>query len=339
MHQRRISDIGERKVVELFKRLFPKGEHILEAYDDAWCFRRNGHYFTVSTDMLVGRTDVPPTMTLKQAARKAIVMGASDIASKGHRPAFYFLSIGLRSDMKLGDLRQIVEGVSIGIYENGGKLVGGDTNETDDLIINVTTIGIGKNKPIPRRLGKSGDVIATTGKFGGPPSGVLTLLGKAKKPSFGWRGILESTIMPRAQVLAGVLLAEANFLSGSTDSSDGLSSSLYNMAMNSRNGVLLEEVPLLEGVKEFAFANHLDPIDLALNGGEEYHLIFSVKKKHWEDALRLARINHFELIMIGEVIDRPGVWMKDERGILSKIKPKGWQHFLRNRWISKYGAN
>ena len=324
---RTVSDIGEMRVIQLFKAIFPRGKHLLEAYDDAWSFRSPGYYVTVSTDMLVAKTDVPPSMTIGQAARKIIVMGASDIASKGHRPSFYLLSLGLRADMKLSALHQAMEGVRMGVKENGGELVAGDTNEAEDFIANITTVGIGKNRPVPRKFGKVGDIIATTGRFGGPPAGLSVLLGRAKKPERGWQRILDSVVMPRAQVLAGTLLAEAGVLSGSTDSSDGLSTSLHNMSVNSEYGALIEKIPVLEGVEEFAALNQLNAIDLALNGGEEYHLVLSVKKERWEEAILLSKRNRFDLFRIGEVISRHGTWRKGEGGILLRIEPKGWEHF------------
>jgi thiamine-monophosphate kinase len=324
---RTISNIGEEGVIRLFKTLFPRGRHILENYDDAWCFLLNGQYVTISTDMLVSETDIPPGMTMAQAARKAVVMGISDIVSKGHRPSFYLMSLGLRPDMTELALHQALGGIHKAIKEYGGQLVGGDTNEADQFIANITTVGVGRNAPVPRRLGKVGDIIATTGRFGGPPAGLSVLLGRAKRPARGWHKILDSVVMPRAQVLAGPTLAEAGVLSGSTDSSDGLSSSLYNMGVNSDHGAFIEKIPLLEGVQEFASLNDLDSLDLALNGGEEYHLVLSIKKDRWEMASNIADRSGFDLIRIGRVTSPRGIWMKDGKGRLFRIRPGGWQHF------------
>jgi len=229
--------------------------------------------------------------------------------------------------MELSSLHQAMEGVKMGVTENGGELVAGDTNEAEDFIANITTVGIGKNRPVPRRFGKIGDVIATTGRFGGPPAGLSVLLGRTRMPERGWKKILDSVIMPRAQVLAGTLLAEADVLSGSTDSSDGLSTSLHNMSVNSEHGVLIDEIPILDGVEEFAALNRLNAIDLALNGGEEYHLVLSIKKECWEEAILLSKRNRFDLFRIGEVISRPGTWRKGEQGISSRIESRGWEHF------------
>lgn len=324
---RTISNIGEEGVIRLFKTLFPRGRHILENYDDAWCFLFNGYYVTISTDMLVSETDIPPGMTMGQATRKAVVMGISDIVSKGHRPSFYLMSLGLRPDMTELALHQALGGIHKAIKEYGGQLVGGDTNEAGQLIVNITTVGVGRNAPVPRRFGKVGDIIATTGGFGGPPSGLLVLFGKAERPPTGWRKIYESVMMPMAQLSAGVLLAEEAVLSGCTDSSDGLSTSLCNMAINSNHGAFIETIPLLEGVQAFAALNKLDPIHLALNGGEEYHLIFSIRRDLWQRALEVSRSNQFNIIRIGQVIPQKGVWMRDERKRTVRIQSRGWQHF------------
>jgi len=321
--------LGELEVIGLFKELWRPRKSILQKYDDAWAFKIRGAYVTVSTDMLVERTDVPPGMTYELAARKAVVMSSSDIASKGHAPTYHLASVGVRSNTTSRKIREIVAGIRQGIAECGGELIGGDTNEAPELTLSMTTLGIRETRPIPRILGKEGDIVATTGGFGGPPSGLLILLGRATRPRRGLRGLIDAALRPKAHVKAGVSLAGAAVLSGSTDSSDGLSASLHNMMINCDRGAVLQQIPYVRGLEEFAADNGLDPLNLAMNGGEEYNLVLSVKRSEWRKALRVADSEGFELHRLGKVVRTRGLWMLDRQGNKRAIPSGGWSHFER----------
>ena len=328
---RTVVDMGELGVIRSFKKMWHPKKPILQEYDDAWAFKIGETFVTISTDMLVERTDVPPGMTYELAARKAVVMSSSDIASKGHAPVYHLASVGLRSDTTSREVSQIVEGIKKGISECGGELIAGDTNEAGELTLSMTAMGMSKNRPIPRTLGREGDIVATTGKFGGPPAGLLILMGRARGPNRGRKELLQSALRPVAQVRPGVSLSAAGVLSGSTDSSDGLSASLHNMANNSGRGVILEHVPYADHLREFAAVNELDPLDLALNGGEEYHLVLSIKKHTWNRALEVAHENQFELHRVGRVVPNRGLWILDTNGRERAVPRGGWLHFGRRK--------
>ena len=324
-----MADLGELEVIGLFKKLWRPRRPILQKYDDAWAFRMGKEYITVSTDMLVERTDVPPGMTYKLAARKAVVMSSSDVASKGHAPTYHLASVGVRFNTTSRETKEIVAGIHQGIAECGGGLVGGDTNEAQELTLSMTTLGISETRPVPRILGREGDIVATTGEFGGPPSGLLILLGRAARTRRGARGLIDAALRPKAHVKAGVSLAGAAVLSGSTDSSDGLSASLHNMMTNCDRGAVLQQVPYVHGLEDFAADNGLDPLDLAMNGGEEYNLVLSVKRDQWRKALRVADDEGFELHRLGRVVRTKGLWMLDRDGNKHEIPRGGWSHFGR----------
>jgi len=342
-HSRSVVDIGELGVIRLFKRMWQPKRPILQKYDDAWAFRMGRTFVTISTDMLVERTDVPPGMTYELAARKAVIMSSSDIASKGHAPVYHLASLGARPSTTSKEIHQIFAGIRGGISECGGELIAGDTNEAGELTISMTSVGLSKSRPVPRTLGREGDVIATTGKFGGPPAGLLILMSKARVPRRARKEFLEYALRPVAQVGAGVSLSSAGVLSGSTDSSDGLSASLHNMIDNSGRGVILEHVPYVDMLNEFATLNGLDPLDLALNGGEEFHLILSVKKDMWNRALEVAHENRFELHRVGRVVPNRGLWMLDTNLRKHPVPRGGWLHFEKREakasWTSMLTAH
>jgi len=324
MPEKLLSDLGEWKIIELFKK-FSYRSRYLEEYDDAWCLRVNGRYFTFSSDMLVYSTDVPCSMTLEQVGRKAIISSASDIASKGHEPAYFLVALGLPKEMKESEIRKIAKGIKRGIEEVGGKLVAGDTNESKELVISVSVIGYGKFPPVRRTLGNEGNIIATVGEFGNSAAGLMAVLNNLKLPRKLSRSLLKAVNEPRALVKEGILLGRKGILAGSTDSSDGLAVSLYNMAKNSKNlGVLIEHLPASKEAEEFARLFNFNLEDLVLYGGEEYNLVISVKKG--KESLLGDEINDTRVIRIGKVINKRGIWLKKE-GKIIKVENKGWEHF------------
>ncbi|MER3407739.1 MAG: thiamine-phosphate kinase, partial [Nitrososphaera sp.] len=142
-------------------------------------------------DMLVGSTDVPAQMEPWQGARKSVVSCASDLAAKGAAPVAAMISLGLPS---AGISREYVEGLARGFRmaseEFGVKIVGGDTNEANDLVIDCSMIGVVKGGArMPARSGaRPGDAVVVSGKFGYPACGLAVLLGKASAPEPAGKG-------------------------------------------------------------------------------------------------------------------------------------------------------
>src|SRR3989442_12175656 len=117
--------------------------------------------------MLIGSTDVPPGMTLRQAARKAVVATVSDFAAKGVRPKALLVSLGLTSPVKRDVVAELGRGLSQGAREYGCRIIGGDTSKSNDLVIDCIGFGLAKSQTILRRDGaKPGDTMAGPGGFG-----------------------------------------------------------------------------------------------------------------------------------------------------------------------------
>ncbi|MBO3762599.1 MAG: thiamine-phosphate kinase [Thermoproteota archaeon] len=316
--------LGEWKIIDLFKK-FSVRSHYLEKYDDAWCFKVGKKYFSISCDMLVYSTDVPKTMTWKQVGRKAIIMSASDIASKGHKPAYFLVALGIPRILKEKEIKNLIKGIKEGVQEVGGSLVAGDTNESNETVISVTTIGYSYKPPIRRTLGEEGNIIATVGEFGDSAAGLLIALGKLRSPKGVFPSLIKAVNEPKARIKEGITLGRMGILAGATDSSDGLAISLYNMVKNSdKLGVVIEKLPVSKNVRRFAELNNLNLEDLVLYGGEEYSLVISVKKD--KEKLLKEKIDGTRITKIGRVVKGGGVWLKKE-GKLVKVKNKGWEHF------------
>jgi len=276
----------------------------------------------IKTDMLVGKTDVPPQMTLRQAARKAVIMNVSDLAAKGVKPIALLASIGVPRDFRKRDIEQIGEGLNTGAREYGAYVLGGDTNEASDLVISCAIFGIGEKKHMMLRSGaKPGDIVAVTGFFGKTTAGLKILLQNLSAPSRIKKTLLDSVLMPRARLNEGLALAETGAVTASIDSSDGLAWSLHELSKASHVGFLIDKIPIAEEAQQLGKMHKLNTIELSLYGGEEYEIVVTVKPKLWQKASEKV-----PLIRIGGVTKEKTLVFKARKKTFP-IEARGWEHF------------
>ncbi len=282
----------------------------------------HGKLAVVKTDMLVGKTDVPPGMSLWQAARKTVVMNISDLAAKGVKPAALLASIGIPRSFAREDIEQIGKGLNAGAREYDAYVLGGDTNETSDLIISCVAFGIGdRNKLMLRSGAKPGDVVATSGTFGKTAAGLKILLHHLSVSPKLKNTLVDAVLMPRARLKEGLALAQAGAATASIDSSDGLAWSLHEISKASEVGFVITNLPVASETRKFAETHGSDPVELSLYGGEEYELVVTVTPELWEIARSAA-----SLIKIGFVTKERKLFLK-AKGITTEIEPRGWEHF------------
>lgn len=286
--------------------------------DDVAFFPDSRNFLVLKSDMLVGKTDVPKQMNLWQAARKAVIMCASDILVKGAKPLCFMLSLGLPRSYKVADIRSLARGVKISRDELGIEFLGGDTNESDDLIIDCVMLG-GSESIVSRGGAKVGDAVYVSGEFGLTAAG-LKILNGGLKTNRDFKGrALQSVLMPKLNPeLADVI---RNKGSASIDSSDGLAISLYQIAEASNVSIELGKIPIAKGLGKFAKANNLSPEELALYGGEEYEMVFCVSKTNSRRVEHECVRRGIEITRIGIVGKGNSVFLKGKR-----LEKRGWVH-------------
>jgi thiamine-monophosphate kinase len=317
-------DLGERKIIELvLKQLETMPNMPVPFGDDVSAIDLGkGKLVVVKTDMLVGKTDMPPQMSLKQAARKAVIMNISDLAAKGVRPSGLLVSIGVPRSFKKRDIIQIGQGLSQGAREYGTYILGGDTSEASDLIISCAAFGIGEKRQIVLRSGaRPGDLVAVTGFFSKTAAGLRVLLQNLKAPAALKQVLVQSVLNPHAKLKEGLALAALGSLTASIDSSDGLAWSLHEISRASKVGFLIDRLPIAKEAEQIAKLHGLDPAELCLYGGEEYELVVTVKQGKWQKACEQV-----PLIKIGRVTKEKDVVFKRGRKTLP-IEARGWEHF------------
>ena len=323
-------EVGERALIELMLRWFtPMPGVPLPFWDDAMAIDLgDGRAVVLNTDMLVWETDVPPGMTPYQAARKVVVMNFSDLGAKGVQPQGFMASLGIPRDLEVESIEEMARGFEAGAREYGGYVIGGDTNEASDIIINGVALGIArKNKIIKREGAKPGDILATTGPFGLTAAAFKILLEGLEAPEGLRETLVESVYNPKARIVEGVALAESGTATSSIDSSDGLSVSLYDLSRSSGVGFRIKDLPIPPEAEAYAEHHGLDPSDLALYGGEEYELVFTVAEGRLEDAREALAGVGCELLELGVATRETGIVMVKNR-VESSIERGGWEHFV-----------
>lgn len=324
-----IAEVGEQELISRIMRhltLMP-GMPVPNWDDVNAVSLGDGRAVILKTDMMVWKTDIPVGMTPFQAGRKAVVMNFSDLGSKGVQPLAFLAALGAPSSTPVDLVEEIAKGFEAGAREYGGYMVGGDTNEACDIIISGMAYGLAEEKRlILRGTSKPGDILATTGGFGNTAAAFKILL-DGFKTSKKLRDILvESVYMPKAKVKAGVVLAASGAATSSMDSSDGLAVSLHDLQRSSGNGFRLDNVPLTLEAETFAERYGLDEVALALYGGEEYELVFTVKPMEVNEAKKALRSAGADLIELGVVTKgKDIVYVED--GVEKPIGKGGWEHF------------
>lgn len=321
--------LGERKIIETIWKHLDKDPNMAVPFgDDVSAIECEDDTIAVmKTDMLVAKTDVPPQMSYWQAARKAVVMNISDFAAKGVRPLGLLVSLGIPGTLKRRDIEQIGNGLNAGAKEYGTYILGGDTNETEDITISIALFGLSKKGSLTLRSGACpGDSVATTGLFGLASAGIKVLTENLTAPSGIKKRLVDAVLMPNARLKEGLALAKTGAATASIDSSDGLAWSLHEITHASNVGFIIDAPPIAPETHKFAKIHKLNPLELSLYGGEEYELIVTINPKHWKEALEAVTQQGGNLLKIGEATAKKTVLLKqgDET---TKIDPRGYEHF------------
>ena len=314
-----MSRLTEKKIIDIFQSTL-NDKFVSE---DVEYYKIGKKYFVLKIDTLVESTDMPKNVGLQYIARKSIISCVSDFAAKGIKPIFGIVSVVLPRKLSKKKIEDLAIGFGKASKEFGIKILGGDTNEGKEISISFTLFGI-TNKIIKRKGAKLNDIIISSGPFGYSSAG-LSILQKKKKysKSFGIKA-KNAVLNPNSRLMFG--LKNKNYFSSSMDSSDGLSTTLEELARQSKRKFIITNVPAKADIFDFAANNRLNAMNLIFNGGEEYEIIATVNPSNLKKIKKYAKLHHIQLYEIGYVSKGNGVYLQ-KNGRFIKIKDKGWHHF------------
>jgi thiamine-monophosphate kinase len=321
--------LTERKIIDIIVNLQDKMKNNpLPFGDDVAAIRiGKGQLAVMKCDMLVAKTDIPKGMNLWQTSRKAVISVISDLAAKGVQPMGILISLGIPRKISENYVRQIGRGMNAAAREYGTHVIGGDTNESTDLTIDVSAFGICKERELIRRdTAKVGDIVMVTGAFGLPALGLKIIKKKMEISKKLKEKAIKTVFMPKARLSEGLTLAKNHLINSSIDSSDGLAWSLYELSKSSNIGFQINRIPIHREVREFAIKNNLDLIDLAFYGGEEYELVITQKPTLYKKTKKKIRT----LIPIGHVTEYSGKIILKLKNKYRDLEPRGFEHHGNN---------
>ncbi len=294
--------------------------------DDVAVIPFENQSLVMTSDMLVFNTDVPPGMSYSQIARKSIVMSVSDLSSKGVIPFGVLVSLGITRSMKRSEVESLIDGFSSATHDFDVKIVGGDVNETSELVINCSMFGF-SDSIVKRGGAHPNELVVVSGPFGLPASGLKILLEKTMVDKRFKINALNSLYVPTPPFELGVELHKKGIPTSSIDSSDGLAISLYEISEQSGVSIRIDNIPVPDGLVQFAKMNNLVADELVLYGGEEYEIIWTMPDEKFVLADQIAKQMGRRLIPIGRTLSKPlGSVYLTKGGKNERVKRKGWMH-------------
>lgn len=292
----------------------------------------------VSTDMLVEGIHFNLMYTpLKHLGYKAVTVNLSDICAMNAKPEQITVSLAFSSKFPLEAIEELYKGIKLACEFYKVDLVGGDTSTSySGLTISVTAIGRAKKDRIAYRSGaKEYDLVVVTGDLGAAYMGLQVL--EREKEVFkanpgiqpdldGHDYIVKRQLKPEARKDIVEFLTELDVIPTSMiDISDGLASELLHLCKSSKAGCHIydEKIPIDGATSLAAIDFNLDPATCALNGGEDYELLFTINQNDYE---KIKGNPH--MTVVGHITNESeGCYFVDKNGSAIALKAQGWNHF------------
>jgi len=323
--------------------------------DDAAVIRQySDRDFVMTTDLLVEGIDFHPQGTSPQLlGHKALAVSMSDIAAMGARPRWALASVGFAQHVWNSNFKDDFFAGYFALADRYGvTLAGGDVSEAPQIVIDSILVGeVMSGRAVLRSTARPGDQIFITGSLGGAAAGLKLIelgarvSGGVSEPAAVAGGsssdatsdddsiqaLLLRQLAPQPRVGWGIVLGEEQLATSMIDISDGLSSDLHHLCTASNVGATIDaaSLPLDENVVQLCGRRALDPLALALHGGEDFELLFTVAP---ENVTRLPkRVDDVPISRIGEIGDAAGLVRVKELNRIWELAPQGFEHFGSNK--------
>lgn len=340
-----ISTLGEFGLIKHLTQFFlvENTSTELGVGDDAAIINAEGKKVLVSTDMFTEGVHFNLGYTpLKHLGYKVVVAGISDIAAMNAVPTQIMISVAVSNRFPVEALEEIYAGVQLACRRYKVDLVGGDTTSSQiGLVINVTTVGLESSEKIISRNGvKPNDLLVVTGDLGGAYMGLQILEREhsvyLKNPNMqpemeGYDYILERQLKPEARTdIKGILEELGVKPTSMIDVSDGLASEVLHLSDRSKVGFRIyeEKIPMDELTISTADEFNLNPVMTALNGGEDYELLFTISQSDF-DKIK----NNPDFTIIGHAVEEEQGNYLVLRGSneLAELTAQGWDAYLKSK--------
>lgn len=335
MPERTLSQLGERKLLKTIFKRFVKTSPGLKVGmgDDAAIVQpRKGWNLVYTTDTLVEKVDFDfDYATYEEVGHKAMAANLSDIAAMGAFPKYFLLTLGIPSKTSLSDLLKIFFGATRLAGQNQTCLIGGDLSEAPVLMIGITLIGeVRPAQALLRSTASPGDILFVTGTLGDSRAGLDLLKRDGSFKPVSWRKTLARRhLTPLPRIQEGQFLSQKRLATAMMDISDGLYTDILNLTEASGVGadIRVSDLPISTPLLEYGKSRGINPSLVALSGGEDFELLFSVSPKNLKKMIQLIQSGRITAKQVGKVTRRKGIRYLDREGKILEIKNKGFEHF------------
>ncbi len=339
----RIEDLGEFGLIQYLTNdiRIKQPSTVKGIGDDAAVLNFRDKHVLVSTDMLVEGVHFDLSyMPLKHLGYKTAVVNFSDIYAMNGIAEQFLIDIAVSNRFSLEALDEFYTGVKLAAEHYGVDIVGGDTtSSTKGMILAGTAIGsVTPGKEVYRKGAKPYDLIVVSGDLGAAYMGLQVL--RREKEVFLVNPQYQPDLTPYAYVVERQLKPEARkdvvewlhkngiLPTSMIDISDGLSSEIIHITESSGTGAHIyeEKIPIHEQTAAVAEELHIHPLVAALNGGEDYELLFTVNQKDFDKIKDVPGLH-----IIGHITEDPGAFLITKMNEQVELKAQGWNAFLERR--------
>ena len=329
-----LKELGEFGLIERIRQATPRGRGVRIGIGDdaAWLDCRN-RTFLITSDLLIEGIHFNLKWTSFYAlGYKTLAVNLSDLAAMGASPAYLILSLGIPVDFRVEDVEHFYRGIRVLASRSGVALVGGDTSASTRFFINACVVGHSAQRPVTRGGAKAGDDLYVTGTLGDSALGMKLL--KERGARAGNRNhayLISRHRFPSPRLTAGAALARAGIARAMIDVSDGLLQDLTHVCKASRVGAVIweEALPLSRAYRTAAGKKGLL---YALTGGEDYELLFSLRRRDRSRLETIGRRLTVPVARIGTCVPaREGITVINRRGGPRTLSTAGYDHFRDKR--------
>jgi thiamine-monophosphate kinase len=260
---------------------------------------------------------------------KALARATSDLAAMGARPLYFLLSLALPLSCTAKWFDRFLEGMSRAARSFGLVLAGGDTTKSPLAAINLTVIGeVTPGRAVLRSGARPGNLVCVSGTLGEAELG-LRLLQRGLQKRKKWKRLLRKHLHPEPRLALGEWLAKSGRATAMIDTSDGLSTDLAHICEASGVGakVWAARIPKVSVPSDLRKLG-LDPLRLALDGGEDYELLFTVPRRLGQHLPRA--VHGVPIRIIGEITREGPIQLIDDAGRTKDLPAQGWDPFRKH---------
>ncbi len=324
---------GERDLILALSRLFgpaPEGVTCGIGDDTAIVAPAAGFDLLWTIDSLLEGVHFDLSYTpLTSVGWKALAVNLSDIAAMGGEPLYALLSLGWPPSRDLGQALELAQGLQEAGRTYGVAIIGGDTIAAPaGLMLSLTVLGqIRAGEALRRQGAQVGDGIYVTGPLGLAAAGLEMFRAGLTLPETERQVVAAALLRPCPQLAAGQLLARHRLATAAIDLSDGVASDLAQICRQSQVGAMLTAVPYPTAVQNVAEQLGVEPVKLALAGGEDYQLLFTVSPRHEAELPEVFRAAGLPApLRLGEIVRGNDIRLQ-LHGKERRISDSGFDHF------------